>query len=476
MARVHHQWRALIVAIAWLSATLIPLNGVPILLPSIATDFDRSTSATAWVMLAYSLAMAGAFMPASHVGDLLGHKRVALFGSYLEISLLLLIVVAPNLETLVALRLGQGVAHSLAVPNFTAFAVGGFPPERRGRAAGMMGGAVGLSMLIVPVLVGVITDSLGWRWVFGIAAALILVITLVGSFALREQDAPRRPRPSVRQFDIPGAVLLMASVAPLIVGAQLLRRSDTAWPWLLFAVAAVLFTAFLYLQSRLAYSTLPVRVLRRVALLVPTLHNLAVQFSQGVANYLLPVFFIQGLDWTATYAGAVMVGMAAGRAPGSFLGGYLADRIGGIPVMLLGSLGLVASLTGLAMAGAGGSLWGLLPFMLLFGLTHNIVGTGLQKQMFSEVPQDQLGIAPGVLGLGRHLGQAIGIGIAAAIFSLSVGDAPTGTDPSGAAEGFRAALIVTAAVVGLAVVATSVTGRASAAKRRQPAVPPVERT
>lgn len=435
------QWRALLLAVAWLNATLVPLIGVPVLLPAIGEEFGRSPAAASWVALAYSLAMAGAFMPASHAGDLLGHKRVALIGSYMEVAFMLALLAAPSLEVLVALRFGQGVVHSLAVPNFNAFAIGGFPQEQRGRAAGVLGGAVGGGMLAVPFLVGLITDTLGWRWVFFIASLVVLLITLWGSFTFKEGAARRRERPTLRQFDLPGAVLLMVSVAPLIIGVQMARGSSGPLAWALIGLSAALMTAFVAYEARLEHPALPVRMFRRAAFAAPSAYNVAAQFAHGVTIYLLPVFFIQGLGWSATYAGTVMIALAVGRPLAAPVGGVLADRIGPGPIAYLSALVMTGALTGLAFW-TGGALSGLAFFMALFGIGHSLLGSAMQKQMYAAAPRDALGMAPGVLGLGRHLGQAVGVGIAAAIFSAMLGDAG-----DGAGDGFRAALLMTAGVV-----------------------------
>ena len=437
------QWRALLLAVAWLNATLVPLIGVPVLLPAIGEEFGRSPAAASWVALGYSLAMAGAFMPASHAGDLLGHKRVALFGSYMEVAFMLALLAAPSLEVLVALRFGQGIVHSLAVPNFNAFAIGGFPQEQRGRAAGVLGGAVGGGMLAVPFLVGLITDTLGWRWVFFIASLVVLVITLWGSFTFKEGAARRRERPTLRQFDLPGAALLMAAVAPLIIGVQMARGSSGPLAWALIGLSAALLTAFVAYEARLEHPALPVRMFRRAAFAAPSAYNVAAQFAHGVTVYLLPVFFIQGLGWSATYAGTVMIALAVGRPLAAPVGGVFSDRIGPGPIAYLSALVMTGALTGLAFAGS--SLAGLVPFMALFGVGHGLLGSAMQKQMYAAAPSDALGMAPGVLGLGRHLGQAVGVGIAAAIFSAMLGDAG-----EGAGDGFRAALLTTAGVVAVA--------------------------
>ena len=462
-----YQWRALVLAILWLNATLIPLIGVPVLLPAVAEEFGTSTAATAWVALAYSLAMAGAFMPASHVGDLLGHKRVALIGSYFEVGFMLLILIAPNLAVLIALRFAQGIVHSLAVPNFNAFAIGGFPQEQRGRAAGTLGGAVGAGMMVVPFFVGFVTDQLGWRWVFFIGALIVLLITIWGSLTFQERTARRRERPSLRQFDLPGALLLMLAVSPFIVGVQLIRGDDTLWAWVLIALAVLLMAAFIALQARLEHATLPVRMFKRAVFAVPSIYNVAAQFSQGVIVYLMPVFFIQGLGWTATYAGTVVIAAAVGRPFAAPVGGLLSDRFGSAPVVYLAATLMVASLAGLAMVGSGGGLVGLLPFMVLFGIAHSMQMSAMQKQMFGAVPRDALGMAPGVLGLGRHLGQATGVGIAATIFASLFGDASAGGNVSGAMDGFRAALLATAAVVGVTFAGAVIASRTWGAAQRR---------
>ena len=440
------RWRAALLSILWLNATLIPHLGVLVLLPAIAEEFEASMAATAWVVLAYSLAMAGAFMPASHVGDMLGHKRVALAGSYMEVVLLLVIVAAPSLGVLIGLRFVHGLVHSLAVPNFNTFAIGGFPQEERGKAAGVLGATIGTGTIVVALAAGATSDALSWRWVFFIAAMLILAITVWGSWAFREPEGPKRARPAIKQFDIPGAALLMLAVAPLVIGVQMIRTMGAAWPWLLIGAAAVLAGAFVAFEARLKDATLPVRMFKRAAFAIPNVHNILFQYSTGVGNYILPVFFISGLGWTATYAGTVMIAFNIGRPPAAVVGGFLADRIGGRPVIYAGGALLVIAVVGMGLAGSEGVLWGLVPFMVLFGAGSSLAQTANQKQIFGAVPKDQLGMAPGVLGLGRHLGQSVGIGVAAALFAVAFGDSAAGADVT-AGDGFRVVMLTTGTVV-----------------------------
>jgi len=439
-----YKWRAATLSASWLIVTLVPLIGVPVLQPAIGEEFGTSVAYTSWVSLAYSLAMAGAFVPASHMGDLLGHKRVALMGSYLEVVLMGSIMFMPNLPLVIAMRFLQGLVHSMAVPNFQAFAVAAFPREERGRVLGFSSGLVGSGMLVVPLGVGTITDGLGWRWVFGLGALLILIVTVVGQAMLREGAVQTRARPGIREFDMPGAVLLMAGVAPFIIGLQMARRTSEAWPWALMAVGVLLAVAFLVYESRVKYATLPVRIFKRASALVPQIHNFLFNYSHGVAVYILPIFFIQGLGWTAAYAGAVMVWYSVGRPPASFVAGFLTDRFGSATVVVASAVVQLSGLVGLAVWGTSGSILVLAPCLILYGLANSMVGIANQQQAYAAMPKDQFAMAGGTMGLGRHLSQAVGTGIAAGVFSAIYAD--VGGTAAQAASGFRSVMTVTALV------------------------------
>ena len=437
-----YRWRAVSLVSAYLLVTLIPLIGVPVVLPAISKEFGTSIAATSWVALAYSLAMAGAFMPAAHIGDVLGHKRVALLGAYAELAIMVVIVAMPSLALIIALRFVQGIAHSMSVPNYFAFAVSGFPSEERGKVIGVIVGVTSGGMLAVPLGVGLVTDALSWQWVFVIGAALLLVVTLLTQWMLALPQAAEGRRHSLKEFDIPGAVLLMLAVAPFVIGIQMVRGTGGLLPWGLIGVAAVLIGVFVRFEWSQEYAALPVKMFKRAAFAVPNVLNVLFEFSHGVAVYLVPVFFIQGLGWSATYAGVVVVTMHLARPIAAVVGGFLTSRLGPQPVMYMGQGLMLTALLGLGVAGPSGTLPGLVPYLLLFGFAHNLFTIGNQQHMFDVVPSEQLGLAPGVLGLGRHLSQGLGVGIAAGIFSSMLLDAPV--DANNAAAAFRAVLLTTA--------------------------------
>tara|TARA_Y100000590_G_scaffold128719_1_gene147154 strand:- start:33 stop:569 length:537 start_codon:yes stop_codon:yes gene_type:complete len=160
----------------------------------------------------------------------------------------------------------------------------------------------------------------------------------------------------------------------------------------------------------------------------------------------MPIFFIQALGWSAAFAGSVIFMAAIARPPASVATGFLADRFGGFQVAFYGALTMVISLVGLALLSPRGQVLWVITFLMLFGVAHSLLRTGLLKQMFVSVEQDQLGLAPGVLGLGRHVGGAIGVAIGAALYVSTAGE-HSSVGGVGAAEGFRFALFTGAVVL-----------------------------
>ena len=447
-----YRWRAVALSSMWMMVTLIPLQGVHILLPAISDDFDVSAGTAAWVAVVYTLANAGGFLAASHAGDLLGHKRVALTGSYIEVVILLLIITAPNLSLIIGLRFVQGVAHAMAVPNFNAFVVGNFEQEERGKVLGINAFVLGTATIFVALVVGAFNDAWGWRSAFLVTTVAVLIISLLMNLLLRTPDTTKRRPTSLKQLDLPGGALLMACVAPFLVGIQMAVQGQWGvWPYLMIVFAVALTVVFVRYESRQEYSTLPVQLLRKASFAVPNVYNLLFMFANGAGTYLLPVYFIIGLGWTSAYAGFVIIFFHLARPVASLISGFLSDRIGPRPLLIVGASTLTVATVGLGFGGPTGLFWAMVPFMLLSGFGQNLFGIANSKRMYAVVPREQLAMAPGTMGLGRHLSRTAGIGIAAGIFSGFTGGAGAGGEAEAAANAFRVIMFGTAGfiVVGL---------------------------
>jgi MFS family permease len=406
-------------------AAVMPLTGVPIMLPAIANDLGTSASATAWVALGLFLSLAGFFLPGSHIGNLLGHRKIGLVGAYGEVLVLALIVFSPNLGVIVALRIIEGVVRSLAMPNLQAMAIGKFAQEERGRALGILfvGGSIGF--LAAAPIAGIITDLLGWRWVFGMSSVSMLILTTLLAASVTDEDSRPRAWPGFKVLDLPGSFLMVIGVGAFLLGA---RGSSLQSIVILVSAGFAILTLLVLHEKRQAEPMLPILFLRNRTFLFTNWMNALFNFTDGVALYLLPIYFIEGLGWSASYAGAVIIGFTIARPVASAIGGFLTDRFGVISITIVSVIAVAGGTIGIAFSGPSAFLWVLLPSMLIAGLGNGLFTLSNAKQSYGAMPEEYLATAPGSLGLGRHLSRAVGVGAAAGVFAIFAGDTNAGPD------------------------------------------------
>ena len=443
------RWNVIVVASLWLSASQLSFIGGHVMLPTIAGDFDVSTEIAAWFTLSFTLGMAGGFVPASHIGNLMGHRRVALLGGYLEVGALIFIVFVPNFYTLLVLRFAQGTLHSLGLPNLNALVVGQFASSQRGRALGVMGTIAGSGMIVAPIAAGLITDAWGWRWVFGLNATLIMGLTIILAFASVGERRAQQGLGILRQADLLGAALLMGAVAPFILGVQFAAKG-ALYPIGIWAIGiAIVFLVLLLLhETRTRFPSLPLDLLKLPTVAVPSIHNLLFSFANGAILYAVPVFFVQGVGWSVGSIGLLIGVLSFGRPSASFVAGILADKFGVSVLVQASAFLLISGMLGLIAASATQHRWLLGGLLLIIGVGVHLFAIANQKDLYDALPQHQLATAPGILGLGRHISQTVGIGMAAGIFAAIAG-ALTPESIQTAVVAYRTTLVAVVGILGV---------------------------
>ena len=423
-----HRWNIIVIASLWLSASQLSFIGGHIMLPAIAGDFNVSTEIAAWFTLSFTLGMAGGFVPASHIGNLIGHRRIALLGGYLEVGALIFIIFVPSFYGLLFLRFAQGILHSLGLPNLNALVVGQFSSSQRGRALGVIGTIAGIGMIIAPIAAGLITDIYGWRWVFALNAMLIIGLTSILGLASTGEREERQGLKILRQADLLGAILLMGTVASFILGVQLVVIG-TLYPigfWAI-GIAMVLLALLLLHESRTLFPSLPLNLLKLPAVFVPSIHNLLFSFANGTILYAVPVFFVQGAGWSVSSIGILIGALSFGRPSASLIAGILADKFGTDLLVKVSAFLLLLGILGLIAASATEHGWLLGALLLTIGVGVHLFAIANQKSLYDALPERQLATAPGILGLGRHISQTVGVGMAAGIFAAIAGSMAAGS-------------------------------------------------
>lgn len=426
---------------------MVILDGtiVSVALPALQADLGFTPSGLAWTVNAYLVPLGGLLLLAGRLGDLLGPRRVLVAGLALFVLASLLCGLAPTAGALVAARFLQGVGAAMASAVVLGMIVALFPePGERARAMGVYAfvGAAGAS--IGTLLGGVLTDSVGWRWIFlvnvpiGVAAVLL---------ALRYVAADRPGRTGDRP-DVLGGVLVTAGLVLTVLAIV----DEAAAPVRLGegVAAAVLLAAFVVRQRRAAEPLVRLAVFRSRAV------------SGGNAVQLLTVAGMMGFQFTA----ALYLQQALGYAPAQtgfamlpipltiaavslLLSGPLIARVGARSVLLTGEVLLVAGLLLLVRPATGSYLLDVLPSMVVLGLGAGLVLPAVNTVMMADATPADAGLASGLAGTSQQVGAALGVASLAALAAARTEAVAAGGAAPVAAltDGYRLAFVGSAVLV-----------------------------
>jgi EmrB/QacA subfamily drug resistance transporter len=358
---------------------------------------------------------------------------------------------AVSAVTLIAARVAQGVGASMVSANSVALITAAFPPERRGRALGMVGATVGLGLTIGPPLGGLLLSRFGWASIF----LVNLPIGLFGLLYARAElpvDAPataRRPA-----FDFAGASCALV----FLVALTLFLARGATWGWSAPATLAcgigapLALAAFVLAERRAREPLVDLSFFRDASFRVPMLALLASFVALFAAIFLVPFYLERIVGLTPDQVGRVLVVIPLLLLAVSPLSGALSDRVGSRALAVVGlattSAGLF--LLGFLLGGAGDRPVPALAIaggLFVVGLGQGLFQPPNSSTAMGSVPLARLGLAAGLLATMRNLGTLFGIGLAAAIYEgreriYARGHAATAAAGLGMRDAFLAAALV----------------------------------
>src|SRR3979409_888035 len=219
-------------------------------LPRIVADL-QGLDYYAWVVTAYLVTSTTMTPISGKLGDLFGRKPFLLAGMIGFVAASALCGLSQDMTQLIVFRGIQGIFGGVLFA--TVFTVIGdlFPPEQRGRTAGLFGGVFGLSSIVRPREGGFITDHWSWRWVFevNIPVGVVAVLVVMAGLPYVKSKA------SWRDIDFWGALTLAAGIVPLLLALTITNSHAWTSPEVmgLLALAAVMLAAFVFIASSVAH-------------------------------------------------------------------------------------------------------------------------------------------------------------------------------------------------------------------------------
>ncbi|WNF30912.1 MFS transporter [Streptomyces sp. C11-1] len=408
---------ALLVIASCQLMVVLDITIVNIALPHMQKSLGFSTENLSWVINAYTLTFGGLLLLGGRLGDILGRRRVFIFGVLLFVFASLLGGLSQESWQLLAARSLQGVGGAIASPTALSLITTTFRegPERN-RAFGVFAAVSAGGSAIGLLAGGLLVEWLDWRWVLFVNVPIGLLIALATPRYIAESE--RRPG----HFDVAGALTSTVGMVLLVYG--FIRASEDGWSDALtlgsFAAAVVLLTGFIAIERGSRQPITPLWMFRdrnRAGVYGMMLSLAAAMFGMF---FFLTLFVQNVLDFSPLRAGLAFLPVSAIIAVGAGLASQLLPRWGPKPFMVAGALFAATGLGWLTLTDVHSSYLGsILGPMLVFGFGMGMQFVSLTLMAVSGVAPKEAGAASGILNATQQVGGSLGLSILVTMFGTA---------------------------------------------------------
>jgi EmrB/QacA subfamily drug resistance transporter len=398
---------------------LFNTTSVNVALVDIGRDLGASFVELQWVMSGYLAMIAVGFVPGGKLGDQFGHRRVLSIGIGVSVVSSAVIALAPSPPWMIAGRLVQGAATPLMAPASMALVAASFPPQQRARAFAVVMAAFSLGGALGPILGGLTTDTIGWRWLFWFnlpPLALALAFARFGTVNSRNA--------TVGGFDIASLFLFALGFAGVVV--YLVQGPDTGFAstWLLGALGAGLacLVVFLVNERRSQRPLLNPALFRSRDAVAAYVASLTMYFGYIGSLFVASIFLGTAMADSATAVGLRLSPLTLSVAIVGYSAGHVATRFGLLRTFRLGNSILAISVLAVSLVTVvllDSTRLASDLIMIPFALTGCGVGLALTTGTtiaVNEAQGEDAGAASGLISTVRQIGGLLGVSILGALF------------------------------------------------------------
>lgn len=419
MLMVDEREKKIILLVASLSSFLVPYTGssITVALPAMAAQFHADAVTLGWITSAYIIAAAVLIIPFGRYADIVGRRKVFLWGVLIFTLASLACAFAPTGDVLIACRFLQGIGGAMLFATSLAIVTQVFGPGERGAAIGITIATVYVGLSIGPFLGGVLTDRFGWPAIFLVNVPLGLLTIALTLWGVRHEWADA----AGERFDYYGAILYAALLFALTYG-MLLLPDPFGLAWIAASLAGA--GAFWWWEKRSGSPLIDLSVFSGnrtfVCSNIAAMINYGATFAVGV---LLSLYLQYIRGFSAETAGLVLVAQPVVQVICSLIAGRLSDKIeprivatAGMAFTSLGLLIFVFLTPTTPLSVIIGSL-------MILGLGYGTFSPPNTNAIMSSVENQHLGIASGMNATMRYLGQLLSMAIAMFSFAVFIGPA-----------------------------------------------------
>jgi EmrB/QacA subfamily drug resistance transporter len=470
------KWLGLAALCAAFFMVILDVAIVNVALPTIQVDLGFSQQNLQWVVSAYALTFGGLLLLGGRAADLLGRRRMLIAGLALFGAASLMAGLAPSDTVLIVARALQGVGAAVMTPAALSILMTTFREGAERNVALGVWGAVGASGGTVGVLLGgILTDTIGWEWIFFLNVPVALAVIAVAPALLSESRADG----AQRRFDLAGALTVTAGLALLVYA--LVEADSAGWASAqtlgLLGGSAALLALFAAVELRSRAPILPFSIFRIRAVTGSNVASLALGGAVFGMIFILTLYMQQVLAYSPLETGLAWLAMSLTALVSSMAASVLVTRVGTRVPLAVGLVVAGAGLLLLARIPADGSyVTDLLPGLLVTGLGLGTSFVSLSIGALEGVAERDAGLASGLVNTTQQVGGALGVAVLSTLAISRSDDLMAGgtAAPVALTEGFQIALIASAgfALAGALAVIALVRGRRQAEPVTEPAGAP----
>ena len=419
------------------------ITSLSVALPKIEHDFGVDVETMQWVMNAYTLAFGVLIVTGGRLSDILGRRRMFFAGITIFAVCSAVGAVAGSTGVLIGARAAMAVGAALIWPSVVGLIFGLVPPARAGLAGGLLLGVSGIGNALGPMVGGLLTDQLSWRWILilnlPIAAA---AITLVARYVDRDGAAE-----SGERLDWVGVATLSVGLVALLVALD--QASDWGWSNArivgLLIVSAVSLVALVLSQRRGGHDALvPRDVVGTRAFASACVTIVLVSGIWFAVLLYAPQYMEKILGFSALKAGVAFLPMLLTFSGTAFAAGPLYNKIGPRVPLVLGTVCMPLGALLLSFVGTGSAYPALVPGLIVIGIGVGLFYSTVTNAALTALDPSRTGVGSGLTFMFQLVSGAVGVGIATTVFT-SVSRQHAGAR-AGFVAGLHAGLRVEAAI------------------------------
>jgi EmrB/QacA subfamily drug resistance transporter len=411
------KWWTLVAVCLGTFMLLLDVTIVNVALPDIQQSLHSSFSDLQWVVDAYALTLASLLLTAGSLADLFGRRLLFTVGLVLFTVGSLFCGLATSSEWLILSRAGQGIGGAIMFSTSLALLAQAFQGRDRGVAFGIWGSITGVAVAVGPVVGGILTSGLSWKWIFFVNIPIGAFAVAVTIWRVEEsrQEGARRP-------DWTGFVVFTAALVSLVYA--LIRSSEKGWSETgvvtLFILAVVLMIAFLIQEHRSERAMFDLTLFRNHTFDGGAIAAFGLSASLFALLLYIVLYLQDGKGYSALGTGLRLLVLSAGLMVAATIAGRLSQQV---PVRWLIGPGLALVGVGLllmARLNASSDWTVLIPGFLVAGVGAGLVNPPLASTAVGVVEPRRAGMASGINSTFRQVGISTGVAALGSIFGSEV--------------------------------------------------------